>query len=161
MYCGIPFPSALRYPQPYRLLRPSPWHATFLTSSHLPPNFITLVIISERHRLRLSSFSFNIRLLSSKQKLLSQNINTLPPQYTRQHDYFLYIRFPSVLTLNVTVRITFQVCTVHIDIPVYLLCIRAESHWRNGRRQNELPICPIYYGFMHVFGIDETACSKI
>jgi hypothetical protein len=78
------------------------------------PNFITLVIISERHRLRLSSFSFNIRLLSSKHKLLSHKINTLPPQYTRQHDYFLYIWFPSILTWNVTDCSTFpSVCGAH------------------------------------------------
>jgi len=53
------------------------------------PNSITLTIIRETPRLRLSSFSFNIHLLSSKHKPLSQKINKLPPQYTRQHDYFL------------------------------------------------------------------------
>jgi hypothetical protein len=124
------------------------------------PNFITLVIISERHRLRLSSFSFNIRPLSSKHKLLSHKINTLPPQYTRQHDCFYTYGFP--LSCHETSQFVslFQVCAGHIDIPFYLLCIRAESHCRNGTRPNELPICPIYYGLMRVSGIDETACSN-
>jgi len=38
--------------------------------------------------------------------------------------------------------------------------LQAESHWRNDRQQNELPTCPTYYGLIHVFGIDETACRK-